>query len=320
MPRVGMKAPEFNQERILERKIKSFLSEGAGLAEVYNYSFVGEEQLEKLNIEVNHIKLANPITTHQTMLRQSLVPNLVENIKINQARYSNIGLFEMGSIYLNMEGELKKDAKGKGKLPYQEKRLGIIIASDKKEDVFAQVKSVIGYLLTKLDFDVTFVQTEMKPDWVDKNVSAKIVANGKDLGIVARLNNKVVNNLGIKKQAAIAEISARELFDLAAKQGVKKYQEFAKFPPAVRDLAFVVNEKIMYNDIRDEILHFHEYIKTADLFDVYQGKKLGAGKKNLAFHIIYQTDKTLTAEEIDKLQQGLIKKLEEKFEAKIRDF
>ena len=82
----------------------------------------------------------------------------------------------------------------------------------------------------------------------------------------------------------------------------------------------MVNERVLYNDIRAEIANYHNFIKEVELFDVYQGKKLGESKKNLAFHIVYQADKTLTSVEIDKLQQGLVKRLEKKFEARIRDF
>jgi len=99
-----------------------------------------------------------------------------------------------------------------------------------------------------------------------------------------------------------------------------RYKEIDKYPPVVRDLAFVVHEKVLYNDIKNEIINFHDYIKEIDLFDVFQGETIGVGNKNLAFHIIYQADKTMTAKEVDELQTKLIKRMEEKFEAKVRDF
>ena len=108
--------------------------------------------------------------------------------------------------------------------------------------------------------------------------------------------------------------------DLVNKKGDLKYSQITKYPRLIRDLAFVVNEKVLYNDIRDEIKNFHEYIKEVDLFDVYHGEKIGIGNKNLAFHVIYQTDKTLTARDVDDIQKNLIKKLEKRFEAKIRDY
>ncbi|MEA3463716.1 MAG: phenylalanine--tRNA ligase subunit beta [Patescibacteria group bacterium] len=321
MPRINMGTPEVNQGRVLERKIKSILSGGAALTEVYNYSFVGREQLEKLNIDFSsHIMLSNPIAAHQTMLRQSLAPNLIENIKANQAKFQTINIFEIGSIYLSNEGELEKGA-GKGKLPYQEKKLGIILAADKKAGAFNRIKGIVEYLLLCLDFTAGFAPIEIMPNWADKNVSAEIKIEKEYIGLAANLDDKIAKRAGIKKQVAIAEISLKELFNLTVKQAIKKYQESAKFPPIVRDLAFVINEKILYNDIRDEIINFNELIKSVKLFDVYCGGKLGAGKKNLAFHITYLApDKTLTANEADKIQQALIKHLAEKFEAKIRDF
>ncbi len=321
MPRVAMEAPIINQERILERKIKTILSGSAALTEVYNYSFVGQEQLEKLGIDFSsHVKLANPIASHQTMLRQSLVPNLVENIKANQAKFNTISLFEIGSICLGIEGELQKNNKSKERLPYQEKRLSIIVAGSGKENVFSKVKGIVDCLLLSLDLAGDFTPIGIKPNWADKNASANINAEDRNIGLIAKLDSKIINGLGVKKEAAVAEISLREILNLINVKGAKKYQEFAKFPPLIRDLAFVVNEEILYNDIRDEIVNFNDLIKSVELFDVYQGGALGINKKNLAFHIIYQSNKTLTADEIDVLQKKLIKRLEEKFEAKIRDF
>ena len=321
MPMVAMRAPEFNQERLIEREIKNILSGGAGLSEVYNYSFVGEDQLKKLNIDFfSHIKLANPIISHQTMLRQSLAPNLINNIKTNQAKFERVGLFEIGSVYSSTPGEINKDNSGKGNLPYQEKRLGIILSADKKEDVFSQLKGTVEYLLSSLGLQVDFLEIETKPSWADSDVVAEINSLGSSIGSVAKLDEKIAKAINIKQQAVIAEISLREIYKLISKHGSKKYQEYEKYPPLARDLAFVVDQKILYNNIRDEIINFNELIKSVELFDIYQGEKLGRNKKSLAFHIIYQADRTLTAEEIDVLQKKLIKHLEEKFDAKIRDF
>jgi len=322
MPCVAMAVPEINQERVLERKVKNILSGGVALTEAYNYSFVGEKQLEKLAIDFSsHIRLVNPITANQTMLRQSLAPNLIGNIKTNQSRFESIGLFEIGSVYLNTPGEINKGNKSDDTLPYQEKRLGIILAASGKINVFSRIKGIAEYLLSVLDLIADFKTIETRPNWSDREMSAAISIGGKDIGLVAKLDNNIANKLGIKKEAAIIEISFGELYNLVRKQSVKKYQEHDKYPPVIRDLAFVVNEKILYNDIRDEMINFNELIKDVELFDVYQGGKLGAGKKNLAFHITYQAaNKTLTTAEVDKLQQKLIKHLEKEFEARIRDF
>ena len=88
-----------------------------------------------------------------------------------------------------------------------------------------------------------------------------------------------------------------------------------------RDLAFVVDSGMMYNDLRREIKSFDDLISEVELFDSYQGDKLGEDKKSLAFHVIYQSlERTLRAEEIDEIQSRLIARLEEKFGAQIRNF
>lgn len=321
MPKIEMKSVEINTERALERKIKSILIGSPALSEVYNYSFVGEEQLKRLKIDYSrHIKMINPTASHQTMLRQSLSPNLIENIKTNQFRYESVGLFEIGSIYLSIPGDINKDNESKEFLPYQEKHIGIVIAEDAKKDAFSKVKGVVELMMSSLDLPVHFIPSSLTPNWCDSQFFAEIIVAEQSIGSVSKVDSKIKNSLGLKKDVAIVEISFDKLFNLNEGKAEKKYSTLEKFPSVVRDIAFVVESKVLYNDIRQEIVHFNELIKKVELFDVFEGGKLGEGKKSLAFHVIYQADRTLTSEEVDELQKKLTKNLEQKFEAKIRDF
>lgn len=323
MPKIEMKKPGVSVETELIDEIKQVLSGGVAMSEVYNYSFVGEDLLRKLNIDFSrHIHLANPISAQHTMLRQNLAPNLFSNVRVNQSRYEMFKIFEIGSVFLNIDGEKNKDAESGEKLPYQEKRLGILVAGEIKDNVFNEAKGIAEYLFDSLGLDVRFdiAGVEAAPVWSDKNRTAKIKAGQKLVGFVSVLDKKIGTSLGIKKECAIAEISLKELLEVVGGAKEKKYKETDKYPSAVRDLAFVVNKKILYNDIKEEIEKYHEYIKEIELFDTYEGDKVGEGKKNLAFHIVYQAGRTMTADEVDKLQQGLIKRMEEKFEAKVRNF
>jgi len=316
VPRVGMEAPEPNRERDLERKIKKVLSLKVGMSEVYNYSFVCEEQLNKLGIDYStHIRLLNPIAEHHTLLRQNLAPNLFENIRKNQPRHNLIKLFEIGSIYLPSAGDIKKSDKQDGNLPYQEKRLGIIIGGEKRDNVFSIIKGVVESLI-----DVEYLPLDSAPNWAEDGYSADIKAYGINIGSIYKTKAQTAKTIGIKKEVAIIEINLKRIAEAIFQKGDIEFSEYEKYPPVIRDLAFVVNEKVLYNDIREEIIKFHKYIRKADLFDVYRGLKLGSGRKNLAFRVIYQADKTLTSEEVDELQVGLFKRLEKKFDAKIRDF
>ena len=321
MPKVKIGIPIINKARILERRVRDILSSQAAVTEVYNYSFVGEEQLKKMGIDYsNYISLANPISQNHTMLRQGLAANMIGSIMVNQARQKEIRLFEIGGIYINSDGSLDKDDKGEEKLPFQEKRVCLVVAVDKYADANNNAKAIVGNLLETLGFEFSFLSVETVSNWADQKTSAQIEVDKEIVGSINRVSKNVKNKVGLKKEAIICELSLNKLLDLIDKKGDLKYQEIAKYPRLIRDLAFVVNEKVLYNDIRDEIKNFHEYIIEVDLFDVYQGEKIGAGNKNLAFHVVYQADKTLTAGEVDDIQKDLIKKLEERFETKIRDY
>ena len=96
-----LKTPIANNEKKFEKKIKNILSGAPALTEVYNYSFVGEKQLKKIGIDFSsHIKLSNSLNINHTLLRQSLIPNLIQNIKTNQAKFDYIKIFEIINMLL----------------------------------------------------------------------------------------------------------------------------------------------------------------------------------------------------------------------------
>lgn len=321
MPEAAMVPPELNEERLLEHRLRELLARGCGFYEVYNYSFVGEEQLKKLAIDPSaHLRLVNPMASHQTLLRQSLLPNLIEGVRANQPRYRDFGLFEIGSVYLDLPSAVKKDNRSDESLPYQEKRLGLILAADEADELLRRLKGAVEYLAAELNLPVLWQPNELAPDWADPVRYADIVLGGKVAGWLGQLEPRLARGLGLKKAVVAAEIPLPQLSALARKQGHALYQEYEKFPPAVRDLAFVVSGKILYNEIRQEIASFDPLVKAVELFDVFEGGKLDEGDKSLAFHVTYQADRTLRSEEVDQLQERLLARLAERFAAKIRNF
>ncbi len=319
MPEVRLAPPEANLERGLERRVKELLSGAPALAETYNYSFVGEDQLKHLNIDpASYLRLVNPIASNQNLLRQNLTPNLLNNVRINQARFDAFGLFEIGNIFLPVPGEIEKGI-DRETLPYQEKHLGIVLAGDAADELFGKAKGIVEYLSASLYLPAVFKEAEAKPLWADASLCAAVFLGDRELGLVAKVDGQAARRLGLKKEAVAVELSFKTLVQLA--RGLEaRYAPVEKYPSAVRDLAFVIDARILYNDINREISGFDPLIKKVELFDVYEGEKLGRDKRSLAFHITYQGEKTLTAEEVDQVQQRLIRDLEEKFGAKVRDF
>jgi phenylalanyl-tRNA synthetase beta chain len=322
LPVVAMQAPEENEERKLERRIKNIIALGAGSTEVYNYSFVGEEKLSKLKINPKgYLRLANPLSSFQTMLRQNLLENLVDNIKSNQAKYEQTSLFEVGSIFWDAIGRINKDSDKKENLPFQIKHLGLIEAGISAAEVYDRVKGKLEYLLENFDLSARFEASEIIPEWADKKTFAKIIVRGEEIGSAANFPKEILVSLGVKKEVAIVEIDFEKLIKIILSLSDKQYAKPNKYPAVERDLAFVVEESVLYNNIKAELEKFDPLITAVELFDVYQGKNLPNGQKSLAFHLIYLSpERTLESAEVDAIQNKLIIHLQEKFEAQIRNF
>ncbi len=324
LPQEELRVPEKNEERELERKIKNFFALRYSLFEVYNYSFVSEDQLDKLGIDFsNYLRLVNPLSENHTLLRQSLTTNLILNIKNNQSKAERLGFFEIGKVFFNYPGNLKKDPASDNMLPHQEDKIAFAL-SENSGDLFSQAKSMVESLFNYISqgkVNLEFLLPTNKATWGDDNESVLISCAGEKLGIISSLAKEKAEQIGIKKKVVLVEISVNDILKISQRFSTPVFEEPSKFPAVIRDLAFVVDEKIMYNDIRKEIINFSPLIHSLELFDVYQGANLEAGKKSLAFHISYLSkEKTLKTNEVDELQKELIELLTSKFSAKLRDF
>ncbi len=319
MPAIPMAVQADDKEMLLCRRIADILSGAPAMSEVSNYSFVGEEQLKTLGVDFSkHIRLRNPISQNHTMLRQSLAANLIDNVKRNQSRYELIKLFEIGSVYLPVDGPLAM-GDGRRSLPLQEKTLGLVVAKD-DDSAYDELKSIIAYLFSELGLaTAAFSFREKMLYWADERYSGEVVAGEQPFGLINMLAAASARKAGLKKHIAIAEINLGRL-GLGWEPGKKRYRAQEKFPPLMRDLAFVVDERLAYSDLHREIASFHPLISSVLLFDQYQGERLGKDKKSLAFHIEFQADRTLESAEVDEIQAKLLVELDKKFGAKLRDF
>ena len=246
--------------------------------------------------------------------------NLFSNVKKNQAKFDNIKIFEIGKVYLSVESNLKKSAESEDTLPLQEKRLGILLAN-KDNDNYLEIKSAISHLVAELGLaELKFCRREKLYYWSNEKYVTELKIGETVVGIINRLEDRVAKKIGIKRETVIAEIYIAELLKLVEFAGTTIYKAVSKYPSLQRDLAFILDESITYNSIREEIEGFHDYISQVELFDEYHGDKIGEAKKSLAFHVTYRAEKTLAAKEVDAIQKKLLKHFEQKFEAKIRDF
>ncbi|OGY41285.1 MAG: phenylalanine--tRNA ligase subunit beta [Candidatus Buchananbacteria bacterium RBG_13_39_9] len=319
MPLVDMKRPEINKERELERKIKQILAYGFGLNEVYNYSFVSEEQLEKIGLETaDHVKILNPQAKELNLLRRSLIPNLLDNAALNCRNYDDFGLFEIGSIYWPEAKGEKISNKEEKYLPLQVKLISGVITEKKNDKPFYIAKNVIAGLFAQLHFDYKLEKiTDVLP-FVKKNRAVKILVQGKDIGYISEAADNLYDKLGLKSKVAIFEFNLTKLTDLYSE--AIKYKPIPKFPSIDLDISMIIAKKILWEEIYQAVREVDkDLIRKIMFFDVYEGQGIPEGKKSIAFRIEYRSDdKTLTMEEVQVIHQKVLSILESKFSAQIR--
>ncbi len=324
MPIEELFLPNENKERQLERKLKNILALKHSFFEVYNYSFVGEDQLKKLNIDYsNHLKLSNPLSGVHSITRQSLAPNLILNIKNNQAKSNYLKMFEIGNVFYNNSGNYNSGEDDNSNLPFQEKIVSCIISGTNNQEIFSESKGIVESLIKNIanfSINTIFTPNEEKINW-HGDYSVSIFVNNKNIGFISDLKKDVYNNFNIKKKTFIVELNFNELLKIYLNYQEKNYKEPFRFPSVERDLSFVVNTELLYNDIKEEIQNFSELINEVRLFDTYQGDKLSENEKSLAFHISFvSSERTLEAKEVDEIINKLVEKMKNNFSARLRNF
>jgi phenylalanyl-tRNA synthetase beta chain len=287
-PVVSLASPETNEDIFWEDAAKNILKE-AGFSEVYNYSFVGEQ---------GKLELENPLSSEFRYLRPGLIPNLLKNIKTNQKNYKEIRIFELGKIF---------------NPPNIEKRTltGVITGN-----AFYEAKGVVDLLLNRLGIGKIWrggyneCQTQG---------CAEIKVNEEKVGFLSEIAPKILKDLKIESKVAVFDLDFEKLQKLCSQEMV--YRQIPKFPSACRDLAILVPLEVRVGDVLNKIkAGGGEMLRDIDLFDIYEGKNLPEGKKNLAFHLVYRAeDRTLASKEIDDLQNKIVKSLEENLEWQIRN-
>lgn len=307
-PVASLIPPKRNFEVFWENRTKDILKE-AGFSEIYNYSFVGEEETKLFGFK-KMIELENPVSIEQKYLRPSLIPNLLRNVSSNFRYLDEVKIFELGKIFGNGQSE--------------EKMLAGVIAQKQKGSSFYQLKGVIDSLLNKLGIsNIWYDDYRATPEesclavW-DIKRSAEIKVDNEEIGFLGEISPKILKALKIKGGVVLFDIDFEKLIKLCSEE--HEYQPISRYPAAVRDLAILVPIRVRVEEVLNKIHAVAgPLIRDIDLFDLYEGEEIPRGKKNLAFHIVYQAeDRTLKAEEIDKIQKEIIKILEKEPKWEVR--
>lgn len=297
----------------LKNKISDLLAAN-GFNEIMNNSLTKAsyfEQLETYKPE-NTVLLANPLSSDLNGMRQTLLFGGLETIAYNVNRKnSNLRLFEFGKAYTFH----KKEGDNHLKQYKEESKLALFITGNKtlaswnskeqKTDFF-NIKCYAEMLLTRLGFKPDSLNMEDSNEDIYRETLV-YTQNGKHIVTIGMLSHKVLKIMDIEQDVYYAEFSWENILK-AIRNHVIAFVPMPKFPAVKRDLALLLDKKVTFKEVRDIAMRTEKnLLKSVSLFDVYEGEKLGTGKKSYAVSFTLQDEeKTLTDKQIDKIMNKLI--------------
>ena len=320
------------QQSNLKDKLRNILT-GFGFQEILTYSLVSLEKLQKLSpkleLKVQPLKVANPMTREQEFLRTSLRAGLLSTLAHNQKfEPAGIRLFEIGKVFLPHNPPViateAKQSQVERELP-QEKdmlcaalsgpRLELSWHTDKEMLDFFDAKGVVENILNQLGLKASFENSDDEGLFPRKGTN--IIVDNDLIGILGELHPKVVQAFELLGVTYLIEIDLEKL--LTKLTGTKKYQPITRFPSVTRDIALVIDEQVHYRRVEEMIQSF-PLVTRITLFDIYRGEQIPEGKKSFAIRIIYQSPSyTLTDEEVDQTQEQMLARLHQELGANLRD-
>lgn len=308
IPEGKLPLAEADKALVWEDRAKRLLK-AWGHVELMTYSFISKELAAKSDCGVSDmLRVNNPLSEEYEFMRDRLVGSVLDVIAKNQEEAVAGRCFELANVYIPRKGDL----------PIETPRLMIASWSRDEDgrDTLA-VKGIVEALLEEFGIrGAKIVRGEGNAVW-HPGRSATIEVGGEMLGGFGEFHPDYLKRFGIERRVAGVSLDFAMLASLARE--AKFYSPIPEFPRVKRDLAFVVGRHSEHAAIVEKLRNADPMLKEAELFDVYEGKNLGEGKKSMAYHLEFGVDdRTLKAEEVDGVMEQLRARLKEAFGAEIR--
>lgn len=292
------------------------------LHEVINYSFINPVFADRLLLPDESplrevIKLANPLSEDQSVMRTILLPGLLENISTNLARKNqNLAFFETGAVFYPLDNV---------ELPLEKLKLGAVVTGKsqsnwlkKQVDMdFYYLKGILEDLLWELGIrDYSFV--EGRDDSYHPGRTARLLCHGQELGIIGEIHPLVLQNFDIKARTCAFELDMDELFKEVA--GKKMMESITKYPAVERDIALLLSADVPAAKVVEVIQNTEkELLQSQNIFDIYAGEQVPKGCKSMALKLVFQSsERTLTDAEINECMDKIIQDLQDQLQAVLR--
>ncbi len=288
---------------------------GMGYSEIQTYSFVSPKGvdnicMEKDSEERDMVRLLNPLGEENSVMRTTLTPNMMEVLARNASRnISRARAFELGNTFHKMPRT--ED------LPRETENLCIACYGE-GEDFFT-LKGAVEELLLKMGIHKAEYKAESALGTYHPGRCALILNGGEKIGEIGEIHPDVLEKYDIGVKVWCCRLNFTRIADMADTEHY--YSPLPRYPSTARDISLLAEEDITVSSMKAVIEgNGAGLLEKVELFDIYRGKQVPAGKKSVSFNLTYRaSDRTLTDTEVNKVHESILKALHEKLHAVLRD-
>lgn len=303
IPDLPAQVPEPNVERMHMHEARLLMAQALGLNESYNYSFYSMGTIQEYGLKLeSHLRLKNTLSEEQSHLRVSLIPNLVKSLREAAKHEPSPRLFELGRVYQHTGAFM----------PQEDKHMAVAILLPKNEsNPFAHARGILEQFLELFNVSSAQIKPNRNPlDYMHPHQNASLLVRGEWAGSCFTLHPLLSEAAGFEGRVACLELNFKALS--LAKNTQKNYQALSKFPSIAFDISVLVDRKKAVGDLQTQLKKaLPKTLQAVALFDSYQGDKIDADKKSLAFRLTLQAeDRTLTSSDLEEAQKLAWKVLE----------
>ncbi len=298
----------------LERKLRNFLA-GSGLSETVTFSLISDTGLNAEKDLSNAVRITNPLHHETHWMRPTFATSLLTVIQKNiNAGAKSVPIFEIANAYSIPDIH---------KHPLEERVLAIALYGKRTEGTWLDASRDVSFYDLKGIVEAVFrtagiaetCTAELKKSFLIAETAKEIRIWQTPIAFWGEITSEVRQKWGIKEPVFYAEIKLDEL--LKKSREVREFKEWTKYPSIERDFSLVVPDTVKGGSLIAEIQALGGgLIREVVLFDLFRGKRVPQGYKNLAFRVVYQSaERTLVSYEIQVLHEKIADTLIKKYQA-----
>ena len=313
-----------NPKLDMEERIRDILV-SAGLQDTVAYRQTSPEREARLRPEntldpaLEYVRIKNPITPDRTVLRRSSLATMLELLEHNHKFRPGLAMFELGPVFLPVEGQLLPDEALRLTIGMTGTREYPTWQNNKPEQKdFFDLKGAVETLLKGLHIENVSYRPAQHPSF-HPGKCAEVWAGEQKLGVLGELHPLVREHYEFESGAVLAaELDADLLVALSQTQF--NHQPISSYPFMVEDIALIVPEETPAAALEASIREAGgKLLVNVRLFDIYRGEKLGEGKKSMAYQLTYQAqDRTLTDKDAETIRNRIVRALAKEYGAVLR--